>query len=108
VAISLAARERIRRPTHLVLDLDTTDDPTHGEQEGSAYHGYYREHMYHPLVLFDGETDPLITAVLRPGNVHASRGVVAIRKRVVRALRARWPGVTIELRADSGFAIPAL
>ena len=77
-----------RRPTSL-LDLDGTDDPTHGEQEGSAYHGYYRQHMYHPLLIFDGDTDQLITAVLRPGNVHASRGVVAVLKRVVRVLVAR-------------------
>jgi hypothetical protein len=95
-------------PTHILLDLDGTDDPTHGEQEGSAYHGYYRQHMYHPLLIFDGDTDQLITAVLRPGTAHASRGVVAALKRVVRALRARWPGLSVELRADSGFAVPAL
>lgn len=106
--VYLRARERTGVPTHLVLDFDGTDDPTHGEQEGSAYHGYYRQHMYHPLLVFDGETDQLITAVLRPGTVHASHGAVAILKRIVAAVRARWPGVTIELRADSGFAIPAL
>src|SRR5207248_1466526 len=88
--------------------LDGTDDPTHGDQEGTAYHGYYRQHMYHPLLIFDGETDQLVTAVLRRGTVHASHGVVSILKRIVRAMRARWPEVTIELRADSGFAIPAL
>jgi len=112
--IYLQERERFSQrqtgqpPTHILLDLDGTDDPTHGEQEGSAYHGYYRQHMYHPLLIFDGQTDQLITAILRPGTVHASRGVVAVLKRVVRALRARWPGVTVELRADSGFAVPAL
>jgi hypothetical protein len=95
-------------PTHLLLDLDGTDDPTHGAQEGSAYHGYYQQHLYHPLLIFDGETNQLITAVLRHGTVHASRGVVAILKRLVAALRARWPHVTIELRADRGFAVPAL
>jgi hypothetical protein len=92
----------------VLLDLDGTDDPTPGEQEGSASHGYYRQHLYHPLLIFDGDTDQLLTAVLRPGTVHASRGVVAVLKRVVRALRTRWPGVHIELRADSGFAVPAL
>ncbi|MGZ3584269.1 MAG: IS1380 family transposase, partial [Ktedonobacterales bacterium] len=97
-----------RPPAHVLLDLDGTDDPTHGDQEGSAYHGYYRQHMYHPLLIFDGDTDQLVTAVLRPGTVHASRGVVAVLRRVVRHLRARWPAVTIELRADSGFAVPAL
>jgi Transposase DDE domain group 1 len=102
----LSQRQSGQPPTHILLDLDGTDDPTHGEQEGSAYHGYYRQHMYHPLLIFDGDTDQLITAVLRPGTVHASRGVVGVLTRVVRAVRARWPGVSIELRADSGFCRP--
>ncbi len=106
--IYLRERERDGVPTHLILDLDGTDDPTHGEQEGSAYHGYYRQHMYHPLLVFDGATDQLITAVLRPGTVHASHGAVAILTRIVAAVRARWPEVTLELRADSGFALPAV
>jgi hypothetical protein len=104
----LRERERDGVPTHIILDLDGTDDPTHGQQEGSAYHGYYRQHMYHPLLVFDGETGQLITAVLRSGNTHGSAGVVAVLKRVVRALRARWPEVTIELRMDSGGAVPAI
>jgi hypothetical protein len=110
VAIYLQQRERVAGgvPTHVLLDLDSTDDPTHGEQEGSSYHGYYRQHMYHPLLVFDGDTNQLITAVLRHGTAHASRGVVAILTRLVAAIRARWPHVAIELRADSGFAIPAL
>jgi hypothetical protein len=64
--------------------------------------------MYHPLLIFDGDTNQLITAVLRPGNAHASRGVVAVLKRLIPALQQRWPGVPIVLRADSGFAGPAL
>ena len=92
----------------MLLDLDGTDDPTHGDQEGSAYHGYFRQHMYHPLPAFDGDTDQLVAAVLRPGNAHGSRGAVAVLERLVRAIRARWPGVRIELRADSGFAVPAV
>ncbi len=106
--VYLQERERDGIPTHIVLDLDGTDDPTHGQQEGTAYHGYYGQYQYHPLLVFDGQTGHLITAVLRPGTVHASHGVVAILKRVVRTLHQRWPQVTIELRADSGFAIPAL
>jgi hypothetical protein len=90
------------------LDLDGTDDPVHGQQEGSGYHGYYRQHMYFPLLVFDGETGQLIAAVLRGGTVHAGHGALAVLKRLVRVIRARWPGVTIELRADSGFALPAL
>jgi hypothetical protein len=107
-ALYLREREQDGVPTHIVLDLDGTDDPTHGQQEGSAYHGYYRQHMYHPLLVFDGETGQLVTAVLRPGNAHGSAGVVAVLKRVVRALRARWPEVTIEIRMDSGGAVPAI
>src|SRR4051794_17178129 len=106
--VYLRERERDGVPTHIVLDIDGTDDPTHGQQEGSAYHGYYRQHMLHPLLIFDGETQQLITAVLRPGNTHGSTGVVAVLRRVVRALRAQWPGVGIELRMDSGGAVPAI
>jgi hypothetical protein len=106
--VYLGERERDGIPTHLVLDLDGTDDPTHGAQEGTAYHGYFRQHQYFPLVVFDGDTDQLVTTVLRPGTVHASHGIVPILKRIVRAIRARWPGVTLDLRADSGFAVPAL
>src|SRR5262249_12783285 len=88
VAIYLQERAPVagQGPTHLLLDLDSTDDPTHGPQEGSSYHGYYRQHMYHPLLLFDGDTNQLITAVLRHGTVPASRGVVAILKRLVAAI----------------------
>jgi len=107
-ARSLRERERDGVPTHLVLDLDSTADPTHGEQEGSAYHGSYRQHQYHPLLVFDGTSGQLITAVLRGGTVHAGHGSLAILKRIVAAVRARWPEVTLALRADSGFALPAV
>ena len=108
VALYLRERQRAGVPTQLVLDLDGTDDPTHGDQEGSAYHGFYREHMYHPLLIFDGQTDQVITAVLRPGNVHGSRFVVLVLRRLLKRLRAVWPEVVIEIRADSGFAVPRL
>ena len=106
----LYIRERGRggAPTRILLDLDGTDDPAHGEQEGVAYHGYYRQHMYHPLLVFDGDTGHLITAILRPGNVHGSRFVVLVLRRLLRKLRAAWPDVAVELRADSGFAVPRL
>jgi len=108
--VTLYIRERQRGgvPTQLVLDLDGTDDPVHGNQEGGAYHGFYREHMYHPLLVFDGQTDQLITAVLRPGRCHESRFVVLVLRRLLKRLRAAWPQVSIELRADSGFAVPRL
>ena len=101
-------RGRAGAPARILLDLDGTDDPAHGEQEGVAYHGYYRQHMLHPLLAFDGDTGHLITAVLRPGDVHGSRFVVLVLRRLLRKLRAAWPHVAVELRADSGFAIPRL
>ena len=95
-------------PDKVLLDFDSTDDPTHGEQEGSHYHGYHKQHMYHPLLVFDGESGHLITALLRAGNAHASRLAVAVLKRIVGRLRDEWPEVAIEIRADAGFAVPAL
>jgi len=106
--VYLREREREGVPTHIVLDLDSTDDPTHGAQEGSAYHGYFRQHMYHPLLVFDGDTGQIITAILRPGTAHAGHGAVAMLQRLVRRVRERWPGVAIELRADAGFAKPEI
>ncbi len=103
LAVYLRAREQDGPPAHILLDIDSTDDPTHGAQEDSRYHGYYRQHLYHPLLLFDGHTAQLITALLRPGNAHASRGVLSVLRVLVPLLRARWPGVQIELRA-----VPAL
>jgi hypothetical protein len=92
----------------VLLDFDATADPTHGEQEGSFYHGYYGQHIYHPLVVFDGESGHLITALLRAGNTHASNSSVAMLRRMVGRLKQRWPGVHIEMRADAGFAVPAI
>lgn len=106
--VYLRERDRDGVPPHILIDIDSTDDPTHGKQEGTAYHGFYGQHMYHPLLFFDGTTDQLITAVLRRGTAHASTGMVAVLKRVVRAMRARWPAVSIEVRLDAGGAVPAV
>ncbi len=95
-------------PSRILLDFDATADPVHGEQEQTYYHGFYGERIYHPLVVFDGETNQLITAVLRPGNTHASRSALAILKRIVGRLRQAWPKVHIEIRADAGFAVPEI
>jgi hypothetical protein len=78
VGIYLQERARLSHgggSSHILLDLDGTDDPTHGDQEGSAYHGYYRHHMYHLLLIFDSETDQHITVVLWIGIVQISRRV---------------------------------
>jgi hypothetical protein len=68
-------------PKVIVLDVDATDDPTHGRQQLSFFHAYYEEHMYHPLLFFDGRTGFPLAAVLRPGNTHASHGVLPVLKR---------------------------
>ena len=104
----IASRGKDGAPKKILLDFDATDDPTHGDQEQSYYHGYFREHIYHPLLVFDGDTGQLITAVLRAGNTHASRSTVAILRRIVGLLRSTWPDVEVELRADAGFAVPAV
>jgi len=106
--IYLRERERDGAPKKVLLDFDATADPTHGEQEGSFYHGYYGQHIYHPLVVFDGQSGHLITALLRAGNTHASNSCVAMLRHMVGRLRQRWPGVHIEMRADAGFAVPAI
>ena len=108
VALYVRERGRDGTPGRVVLDLDGTDDPAHGHQPEMAYHGFYGQHMYFPLLVFDGDTGQLITAVLRPGNVHGSRFVVLVLRRLLKRLRAAWPDVQVELRADSGFAVPRL
>ena len=108
LATYLHQRGRGGVPERILLDLDSTADPTHGDQEGSAYHGYFGQHMYHPLLIFDGATDQLISARLRPGNAHASWDAVEELERITTAIWQRWPAVTVEIRADGGFAVPAL
>lgn len=98
-----------RRPERILLDLDSTDDHTHGQQEFSFYHGYYRSHILHPLLIFDGETGDLVCAVLRPGNKGAAAHIVPILGRVIQSIREQLgEKVEIEIRADSGFATPKL
>jgi hypothetical protein len=104
----IAQRGKDGAPQKIVLDFDATNDRTHGDQEESYYHGYFEEHIYHPLLIFDGDTGQLISALLRAGNTHASRPTVAVLKRLVGLLRSAWPGVEVELRADAGFAVPAV
>jgi Transposase DDE domain group 1 len=89
-------------PKEIILDLDATDDPLHGHQEGRFFHGYYDCYCYLPLYVFCGRH--LLAAKLRRSNIDASAGAVDAVERIVAQVRARWPRVTILLRADSGFA----
>lgn len=93
-------------PAVIVLDIDSTDDPTHGQQQLSFFHKYYDQHMYHPLLIFDGERGQLVSAVLRPGNAHAARGAMGVLRRIIRRLKQRFPHVEIVVRGDSAFAVP--
>src|SRR5919106_1232322 len=89
-------------PQEIILDLDATDDPLHGHQEGRFFHGYYDCYCYLPLYVFCGKH--LLAAKLRRSNIDASAGAVEEVARIVAQIRARWPRVEILLRADSGFA----
>ena len=89
-------------PGEIVLDLDATDDPLHGRQEGRFFHGYYRCHCYLPLYIFCGRH--LLAARLRRSNIDASKGAEQEVERIVAQIREAWPRVRIILRADSGFA----
>jgi hypothetical protein len=104
VEVFLEAHEK--PPAEIVLDLDATDDPVHGNQEGRFFHGYYGHYCYLPLYIFCG--DFLLCARLRPSNIDASAGCVEELQRIVAQIRQAWPGVKITLRGDWGFCREAL
>jgi len=95
-----------RAPAQITLDLDATDDPLHGHQEGRFFHAYYDGYCYLPLYIFCGRH--LLAAKLRRSNIDAAAGAVEETARIVAGIRQRWPKVRILLRADSGFARDAL
>ena len=99
VAVFLEAHRE--EPEEIILDLDATDDPLHGEQEGRFFHGYYGHYCYLPLYIFCGEF--LLCARLRSSNIDASAGSVAELQRIVAQIRSVWPRVRIVVRGDSGF-----
>jgi hypothetical protein len=100
VDVFLAAYRKA--PAEIVLDLDATDDPLHGEQEGRFFHGYYGGYCYLPLYIFCGSH--LLGSRLREANVDASFGAVTELERIVARIRQSWPEVRIIVRGDSGFA----
>ena len=99
VEVFLAAHRQA--PEQIILDLDATDDPLHGNQEGRFFHGYYGHYCYLPLYIFCGEF--LLGSRLRPSNIDASAGSVEELQRIVKQIRAVWPQVRIVVRGDSGF-----
>ena len=93
-------------PKQIILDLDATDDPLHGHQEGRFFHGYYDCYCYLPLYIFCGRH--LLAAKQRCANIDAAAGAVEETARIVAQIRSQWPKMRIVLRADSGFARDAL
>jgi len=99
--VDLFLQRHSKAPKRIVLDLDATDDPLHGHQEGRFFHGYYKAYCYLPLYIFCG--DHLLCAKLRQANGDAAEGTVEQLERIVKQLRQEWPDVEIVIRADSGF-----
>lgn len=99
--VELFVQAQEEAPARIVLDLDATDDPLHGNQEGRFFHGYYRQYCYLPLYIFCGEF--LLCARLRPSNIDASAGALEELERIIPQIRQKWPGVEIVLRGDGGF-----
>lgn len=95
-----------RAPKEIVLDLDATDDPIHGTQEGRFFHGYYGNYCYLPLYIFAG--DFLLCAKLRKSDIDGAAGSLEEVQRIVGRIRVRWPNVRLVLRADSGFCRDSL
>ena len=104
--VELFLESYAKPPREIWLDLDATDDPLHGHQEGRFFHGYYGAYCYLPLYIFAGEH--LLCARLRPSNQDASAGSVEELSRIVAQIRKRWPKTRIIIRGDSGFCREAI
>jgi hypothetical protein len=95
-----------RPPKKIILDIDDTDDPTHGAQQMSLFNAYYAEYCFMPLHIYEGYSGKLVCAVLRPGKRPTGEEIAAILKRVLERIRHRWPKTTIVIRGDSHFSGP--
>jgi len=95
-------------PKRIILDIDATDDPTHGAQQYTLFHGYFHQYMYFPLLVFDGETGDIISSLLRPGTAHSSHSAKALLKRIIKILREYFPDTEFVIRGDAGFGVPEM
>jgi hypothetical protein len=100
--------EQVRKRGEILLDIDSTDDPTYGQQQLSFFHGGYDQHMYHPLLVFERHTGCLLAARLRAGKVVSHARIIPLLLRIVPRLQKEFPKTQIKLRADAGFALPLL
>lgn len=99
--------ESIKDREEVVIDVDGTDDPTHGNQQLSMFNGFYEQFMYNELFFHDGQTGQIILPVLRPGNSHSNKWYAGILRRIVKKIREKYPTIKITIRSDSGFSCPA-
>jgi hypothetical protein len=97
-----------RLPASMTLDLDATDDPTHGHQQLTLFHGYFGQYQYFPLIISEPTSKHVFVAWLRPGTVHASLGAEDDLMRVVNALRKERADIAIHVRGDAGFGLPKM
>lgn len=95
-------------PKEIVLDIDGWDDPTHGEQQLSFFHGYYGQYMYFPVLINEATSGYPLVLQLRAGNSHPGKGVAGILRWLFWRLKRAFPGVRIILRADAGFSLPEI
>jgi hypothetical protein len=95
-------------PARITLDVDAFDDPTHGQQQLTFFHGYYDQYQYLPLAITCAETDQVVLVGLRHGTCHPALGVDDDLRLITARIRERWPDVEIIVRGDSGFGVPAM
>ena len=100
--------KQVRKRGEILLDVDSTDDPTYGQQQLSFFNGGYDQHMYHPLLIFERHTGCLLAARLRAGTVPGHARIIPLLLRIVPRLQREFPKARIKLRADAGFALPLL
>jgi len=100
--------KQVRKRGEILLDIDSTDDPTHGQQQFSFFNGGYGQYMYHPMLIFERHTGCLLAARLRAGNASSHARIVPLLLRLVPRRQAAFPKVKIQLRGDAGFALPLL
>lgn len=100
--VELFIEQIVQAPKQLILDMDVTDDPTHGTQEGAAFNDYYRHDCYTPFLIFSGRH--LLSAKLRPANVDPAAGALEELQRIIAQIRVHWPQVKILVRGDSAYS----
>jgi hypothetical protein len=108
VLIDVFIRSYDQPPEGIIIDIDDTDDPTYGHQQLRLFNAYHDCFCYMPLHIYEGRSGKLITTILRPGKRPTGDEIVSILKRIIKHIRASWPGVGILVRGDSYYSSPAV